>query len=120
MPVKGLSFFTGEQQMHISKEHRELLKSIGLKEEDFRLFDGETVSYEFDPEKGVRLYDPDYTTSYQEYIDIEGWSSWSNEQDTFMNDIVKPAQEVARQREAISPKPDDEELSESLKKKFDR
>ena len=93
---------------------------MGIKEEDFRLFDGEHVSYEVDREKGIRLYDPHYLTSYEEYIDIDGWSAWSSEQDTFMSDIVKPAQEVARQREAISQKPDDEEISESLKKKFDR
>ena len=106
--------------MNIKEEHKEILLSMGLKEEDFRLFDGKNVSYEYDQEKGIRLYDPDYMTSYQEYIDIDGWSAWSSEQDTFMSDIVKPAQEVARQREAISQKPDDEEISESLKKKFDR
>lgn len=106
--------------MDIKEEHKDILKSMGLKDDDFRLFDGENVSYEYDPEKGIRLYDPDYMTSYPEYIDIEGWSSWSSEQDTFVNDVVKPAQEVARQREAISPKPDDEEILESLKKKFER
>ena len=103
--------------MNIKEEHKEILLSMGLKEEDFRLFDGKNVSYEYDKEKGIRLYDPDYMTSYQEYVDIDGWSAWSSEQDTFMSDIVKPAQEAARQREAISQKPDDEEISESLKKK---
>ena len=106
--------------MNIKEEHKEILLSMGLKEEDFRLFDGKNVSYEYDREKGIRLYDPDYVTSYQEYIDIDGWGAWSSEQDTFMSDIVKPAREAARQREAISQKPDDEEIFESLKKKFDR
>ena len=106
--------------MDIKEAHKKILKDMGLQDEDFRLFDGENVSYEYDRDKGIRLYDPDYLTSYDEYIDVDGWSAWSSEQDTFMSDIVKPAQEVARQREAISQKPNDEEISESLKKKFDR
>ena len=53
--------------MDIKPEHKELLKSLGLKEEDFSLFDGKDVRYEVDEEKGVRIYDPYYTTSYDEY-----------------------------------------------------
>lgn len=106
--------------MDIKEEHKKILRSMGLKEEDFRLFDGEKVSYEYDPEEGIRLFDPLHMTSYQEYIDIEGWSAWSSEQDTFMEGVLKPAQEAARQREAISPKSGDEEIAESMRKKFDR
>jgi len=107
-------------KMNINEEHKTILQSMGLKDEDFQLFDGENVSYEYDREKGIRLYDPDYRTSYREYIDIEGWSSWSSEEDTFSNNIIKPAQEVARQREAGSQKPDDKEISEAIRKKFER
>lgn len=106
--------------MNIEEEHRKILKAMGLKDEDFPIFDGHEVRYEFDQKKGIRLYDPYYRTSYAEYIDVDGWSAWSSEQDTFMSDIVKPAQEVARQREAISQKPDDEEIADALKKKFER
>ena len=82
--------------MDMEEKHKELLRSLGLQEEDLALFDGENVSYEYDPHKGVRLYDPDYATSYDEYIDVDGWSSWSSEQDTFMKTIIKPAREEAR------------------------
>ena len=104
--------------MKIKGEHKELLKGLGLKEEDFRLFDGKNVRYDYDPEKGVRIYDPYYATSYNEYIDVDGWSSWSVENDTFMSDILKGAQEEMNRREALSPKPDQEETIKALQKKF--
>jgi len=104
--------------MKIEEDHKILLKDLGLREEDFELFDGEYVRYEYDAEQGVRIYDPSYATSYNEYIDISGWSSWSSEKDTFMSDILKPAQKEMHRREAISPKPDQAEIGELLEKKF--
>ena len=104
--------------MEIKKEHIELLKQLGLKEEDFNLFDGKFVNYEYDEERGVRLYDPYYRTSYNEYIDVHGWSSWSSEQDTFMSDILKRAKKEAESAERISPKTTDEEITQALKKRF--
>jgi hypothetical protein len=68
--------------MEISETHKKLLIDMGIREEDFSLFDGKTVTYEFDANKGVRLYDPYYSTSYTEYIDVDGWSSWSTENRT--------------------------------------
>ena len=106
--------------MKISDEHKILLKKLGLCEEDFKLFDGKYVRYEYDIEKGVRIYDPYYATSYDEYIDVDGWGSWSAENDTFMTDILKGVREEAMRREDLSPKPDEDEMSESMKKKFDR
>ena len=105
-------------KMEIQEEHKALLKSLGLKEEDFELFDGKYVRYEYDEEKGVRIYDPYYATSYNEYIDVDGWSSWSVENDTFMSDILKGAQEETRRREALSPKPGQQEIAETIQKKF--
>ena len=104
--------------MEVKDEHKDLLKELGLKEEDFELFDGKFVRYEYDEEKGVRIYDPDYTTSYNEYINISGWSAWSSENDTFMSDILKPTFEEVDRREALSPKKDPEVISELLEKKF--
>jgi len=104
--------------MEIQEEHKKLLKAMGLKEEDFNRFDGKQVSYEYHEEKGVRLYDPYYRTSYNEYIDVDGWSSWSSEQDTFMSHILKEAQAEAKRREAISPKAKQEEVTEAMEKKF--
>jgi len=104
--------------VEIKKKHRALLKSMGLNEEDFKIFDGKFVRYEYDEEKGVRLYDPYYRTSYNEYIDADGWSAWSSEGDTFMSDILKEAKKKAEEREKISPKPSQEEISQSLQKKF--
>lgn len=107
-----------KEEMKIKPEHKELLKSMGVKEKDFRLFDGKFVRYEYDEKKGVRLYDPYYMTSYNEYIDADGWSSWSYEKDTFMSDILKEAKKKAEQKEKISPKPTKEEITQSLQKKF--
>jgi len=105
-------------KMKIKEEHKILLKSLGLDDEDFERFDGEFVRYEYDEKKGVRIYDPYYETSYNEYIGIDGWSSWSDENDTFMSDILKDVHEEIRQREASSPKADQQEISEALEKKF--
>jgi hypothetical protein len=104
--------------MEIKPEHKELLKSLGLKEEDFSLFDGKDVRYEVDEEKGVRIYDPYYTTSYDEYIASDGWSSWSSEKDTFMSDILRDAKKKAAEMENRSPQPTEGEITQSLHKKF--
>jgi hypothetical protein len=104
--------------MNIDEEHKQLLIALGIKEEDFRLFDGKTVTYEFDEKKGVRLYDPYYHTSYPEYIDVDGWSSWSMEHDSFTSDILHQAKAEAQRREKMSPKPTQEELADALKGKF--
>ncbi len=104
--------------MEIRDEHKALLRGLGLKEEDFDRFDDRFVRYDYNEEKGVRLYDPYYQTSYNEYIGIDGWSAWSAEKDTFMSDILRGAQEKARQREASSPKPEQAEIEEAFRKKF--
>jgi hypothetical protein len=104
--------------MNIDEKHKKLLIALGLKAGDFSLFDGKTVTYEYDGSKGVRLYDPHYSTSYAEYIDVDGWSSWSTEQDSFTSDILKEAKAEAERREKHSPKPTQEEISESIKVKF--
>jgi hypothetical protein len=104
--------------MHINEKHKRLLMELGLKEEDFTLFDGRTVTYEFDAKKGVRIYDPYYSTTYSEYIDVDGWSSWSTEQDSFTSDILREAKAEAERREKLSPKPTQEELAHSIKVKF--
>ena len=104
--------------MNIDEKHKNLLKDLGLKEEDFSLFDGKTVTYEYDANKGVRIYDPYYSTSYSEYIDVDGWSSWSTEQDSFTSDILREAKAEAERREKLSPKPTQEELAHSIKVKF--
>jgi len=104
--------------MNIDEEHKNLLIALGLKGEDFTLFDGKTVTYEFDGSKGVRIYDPYYSTSYKEYIDVDGWSSWSTEQDSFTSDILQEAKAEAERREKLSPKPTQEELAHSIKMKF--
>ena len=84
--------------MQIKDEHKKLLLGMGLKEEDLELFDGKNVSYEYDEKMGVRLYDPDYKTSYPEYIDVDGWSSWSTEGDSFSSDILREAKAEAERR----------------------
>jgi len=104
--------------MPIDEKHKGLLIAMGLKEKDFTLFDGTTVTYEYDPKKGVRLYDPYYATSYSEYIDVDGWTSWSTEQDTFTSDILHEAKAEAERREKLSPKPTQQEISQSIKVKF--
>jgi hypothetical protein len=104
--------------MRITEEHKKLLKAIGLTEEDFERFDGKKIHYEYDEEKGVRLYDPYYLTSYNEYIDVDGWSAWSSEQDAFMSRILEDARAEAKKREAISPKATQKDLTEAMRKKF--
>jgi len=104
--------------MDIKESHKAHLRKLGLTDEDFKLFDGRSVTYEFGEEKGVRLYDPYYMTSYNEYIDVAGWSSWSCEGDTFMSDILREAKAEAERREKMSPRPTHEEIAESMKKKF--
>jgi len=104
--------------MNIDENHKKLLIELGLKEEDFILFDGKSVTYEFHETKGVRLYDPYYYTSYSEYIDVDGWSSWSTEQDSFVTDILAQAKAEAQRRERLSPRPTQEEIAHSMKIKF--
>jgi len=104
--------------MEVKEKHKPLLKKLGLGDEDFELFDGKFVSYEFDAKRGVRIYDPYYTTSYNEYIGIDGWSAWSDENDTFMSDILKTSHEEVRRKVEAHPRSDGQEISEALQKKF--
>jgi hypothetical protein len=104
--------------VEIKDEHKALLKRLGLKEEDFGLFDDKFVRYEYDEEKGVRLYDPYYETSYNEYIESDGWSAWSGENDTFMSDILKASDKKVRQSNTGPPKAVQDEITKALKKKF--
>lgn len=103
--------------MEIKEKHKMLLKEMGLKDEDFELFDGKRVSYEFDKEKGVRIYDPYGLTSYKGYIDIDGWSAWSSEEDTFMENIVKGLKNKISDSE-LSPEERQRMFEEHIKKKF--
>ena len=105
--------------MPVKEEHKALLKTMGLAETDFELFDGKHVRYEYDREKGVRIHDPFYETSYDEYIGIDGWSSWSSEDDTFMHDILKGVHEKADRKLADSVT-NDQEITNALRKKFGR
>jgi hypothetical protein len=104
--------------MKIKEEHKALLKGLGLKEEDFGLFDDKFVRYEYDEGKGVRLYDPYYETSYNEYIDSDGWSAWSVENDTFMSDILKATDKKIRQAKTGPPEAVQDEITKALQKKF--
>ena len=106
--------------MEVKEEHKALLRTLGLNDKDFGRFDGKFVRYEYDEKRGVRIYDPYYATSYNEYIGIDGWSAWSDENDTFMSDILKDVHEEIRQRVASSPKADQQEISEALEKKFSK
>ncbi|MDZ7699511.1 MAG: hypothetical protein U5R49_22095 [Deltaproteobacteria bacterium] len=104
--------------MNIPSAHKNLLRKLGLGDEDFTLFDGEWVTYEYDSEKGVRLYDPYYRTTYDEYIGIDGWSAWSVEEDSFMSDILKPTREAVARSKIGVEKAESEPISEALQKKF--
>jgi len=104
--------------MKIKEEHKPLLKKLGLGEEDFARFDGKHVSYEFDPERGVRIYDPFYATSYDEYIAIDGWSAWSDENDAFMSHILRKSGEKSEQTKAPRSEADMQQISSDLQKKF--
>jgi hypothetical protein len=104
--------------MEIEGRAKKLLIEMGLKEEDFRLFDGRHVTYEHDAGRGVRLYDPDYRTSYNEYIGVDGWSVWSSEADTFISQVFGDAKVEAEKREKISRRPSGQELFRALERKF--
>jgi len=104
--------------MEIREHHKTILRGMGLSEKDFALFDGKFVNYEYSEEKGVRIYDPYYATSYNEYIGVDGWSAWSSENDTFMSDILRGARKKAGEVEATSRKLPQEELQEAMAKKF--
>jgi hypothetical protein len=102
--------------MEIKDNHKTLLLKLGLKEGDFKLFDGKQVTFEFQEDKGVRLYDPYYQTSYSEYIGVDGWSAWSSEEDRFMSQVFIAAKKEAARREKV--KPSQEEFASALEKKF--
>jgi hypothetical protein len=102
--------------MDIKDEHKMLLLKLGLKEDDFKLFNGKHVTFEFQEDKGVRLYDPYYQTSYSEYIGVDGWSAWSSEADTFISQVFTAAKQAAERREKM--KPSQEEFGSALEKKF--
>ena len=104
--------------MDVKEEHKPLLENLGLKDEDFERFDGKFVRYEYDEQKGVRIYDPYNATSYNEYIGIDGWSAWSVENDTFMSDILKKTHEQIQMTSTDRPKANEEEIREALRKKF--
>jgi len=103
--------------MEIKEEHKILLKAMGLKDEDFKLFDGKKVSYEFDEKKGIRIYDPYHLTSYKGYIEIDGWSAWSSEEDSFMESIVSALKDKILESE-LSDEEKQKIFEEHLKKKF--
>lgn len=104
--------------MDVKEEHKPLLKSLGLRDEDFERFDGKFVRYEYDEQKGVRIYDPYYETAYDEYIGINGWSAWSSENDTFMSDILKKTHEQIQMTITDQPKTSEADIREALEKKF--
>ena len=104
--------------MNVKDKHKPLLKDLGLTDEDFDRFDGKFVRYEYDEQKGVRIYDPYYATAYNEYIGIDGWSAWSVENDTFMSDILKKTHEQIQMTSKDRPKASEEEIREALQKKF--
>ena len=104
--------------MEIKEKHKKIMRDMGLKDEDFLLFDGQFVRYEYDEVKGIRLYDPYYRTSYNEYMDVDGWTAWSSEKDIFMSTFLKPTHEEVRRIREINPTASDEKITQDLKKKF--
>ena len=102
--------------MEIEDEHKKLLLKLGLKEGDFKLFDGKHVTFEFRQDKGVRLYDPYYQTSYSEYIGVDGWSAWSTEEDRFLGRVFKQARREVEKRDKRMPTQED--LPTALERKF--
>lgn len=100
--------------MEIKNKHKDQLKTLGLTEGDFDRFDGKFVRYEHDDVKGVRIYDPYYETSYNEYIGIDGWSAWSTEKDTFMTEFLKSAR-----GKTSGAKPDPGKIEKALRGKFE-
>lgn len=103
--------------MEITNEHKALLVALGISEEDFEHFDGKWVSFEVDKDRGVRIYDPYYRTSYSEYIGIDGWSAWSSEKDTFMSDMIKSAGGSLAGPDASGNRSGSVEVPDALKKK---
>lgn len=103
--------------MSIPEDHKALLRQLGLTEADFERFDGEFVRYQYDEKRGVRIYDPYYHTSYNEYIGIDGWSAWSDENDTFMSDILVGVHEEV-ERVKAKHESADRDVTESLKSRF--
>ncbi len=106
--------------MEVKEEHKPLLRKLGLVDEDFSRFDGRFVRYEFDPALGVRIYDPYYATSYNEYIGIDGWSAWSSENDTFMSDILKGSLEKNPEGRSTRSAPEMEQISKALRDRFEK
>ncbi len=106
--------------MKIKEEHKSFLRKLGLDDDDFTRFDGKYVRYEFDSKRGVRIYDPYYSTSYNEYIGIDGWSAWSDENDTFMSDILKGSPEKVRSKTSSRSETEMEQISKALRKKFEK
>ena len=104
--------------MDIKSEHRNLLKKLGLKEKDFELFKNKTLKYEFDKEKGVRIHDPYYDTSYNEYIGIDGWSAWSSEDDKFMSNILSASKEAVLKSKFDQEALQQDKISTAIQKKF--
>lgn len=104
--------------MDIKSEHINLLKKLGLKEKDFELFKNETLKYEFDKEKGVRIHDPYYDTSYNEYIGIDGWSAWSSENDNFMSNILSASKEAVLKSKSDQGALQQDKISAAMQKKF--
>ena len=102
----------------IKEEHKEMLLEIGLQEKDFALFDGKDVAYEFDEERGVRIFDPCYATSYEGYIEVDGWSSWSSAHDNFMQNIQTKATSHSMEKKESPSGLDQDEITQALKKKF--
>jgi len=75
------------EKMDIPEKHKQILNHMGIDDNEFTLFDGKTVIYEYDHERGVRIYDPYYKTSTNRYIGVDGWTSWSSEDDEFLNQL---------------------------------
>ncbi len=103
--------------MKIKEEHKLLLKAMGINNEDFELFEKGKVSYEFDDKKGVRIYDPYHLTSYRGYIEIDGWSSWSSEEDNFMENIINALKDKVS-KVNLSQDERQKIFEEHIKKKF--
>jgi hypothetical protein len=103
--------------MKIPEEHKELLRGMGITSEEFDHFDGNILTYEYDLHKGVRIYDPLHKTSTTHYIDIDGWTPWSNEEDDFMAQLF-PRGLPERAQAVIDAT--GEEAVEKLKKKYEK
>jgi hypothetical protein len=102
----------------IKEEHKAMLRELGLEEKDFGLFNGKDVAYEFDEKRGIRIYDPYYATSYDGYIEVDGWSCWTSSRDTFMQNIQSKASPSPEGRQGAVSELDQEVITRALKKKF--